>query len=216
LRKILDRTRDEGLYRVIMIHHPPVRGAAPAHKRLFGISTFQKVIARHGAELVLHGHTHLPTLYWIKGKDGPVPVVGVAAGGENHGTTSRLAQWNLIEIERDGDHFRTWLTRRGLVGQTGQVAQLSREELIAPGSKAPGGQRRKSLLRHKRSGGKLVPEPRQYARRASDCAGQHQGSGRRRMRPSRRFELRLVFVSHGAAAFDAFAWPGTAVLASGA
>lgn len=144
LAKILDRAHKEGLYRVVMIHHPPVRGAAAAHKRLFGISTFQKVIARHGAELVLHGHTHLPTLYWIKGKDGPVPVVGVAAGGENRGHDKPLAQWNLIEIERDGDRFHTWLTRRGLVGQTGQVAQLSHEELISPTESPETGQRRVS------------------------------------------------------------------------
>jgi len=135
LANILDRAHKEGLYRVVMIHHPPVRGAAPAHKRLFGISTFQKVIAGHGAELVLHGHTHLPTLYWIKGRHGQTPVVGVAAGGENHGQHKPLAQWNLIEIEKNGDGFRTFLTRRGLVGHTGHVAQLSHEELVAPSAR---------------------------------------------------------------------------------
>lgn len=136
--RILDRAKAEGLARVILIHHPPVRGAAPPHKRLLGIGTFQKAVARHGAELVLHGHTHLPTLYWIGGKDGMVPVVGVAAGGESQGHEKPLAQWNLIEVER-GDGAEPWhirLTRRGLVGHTGQIAQLSTEELIEPSRRA--------------------------------------------------------------------------------
>jgi len=139
--KILDRAGAEGLARVVLIHHPPVRGAAASHKRLYGISTFQKAIAKHGAELVLHGHTHLPTLYWIPGKDGDVPVVGVAAGGENRGHDKPLAQWNMIEIERADKGFRITLIRRGLVGHTGQIAQLSSEELVAP-SERPVARRR--------------------------------------------------------------------------
>ncbi len=77
LEALLDETGRRGLFRVIMIHHPPVRDAAPAHKRLLGIDRFQKVLREHGAELVLHGHTHVPTVYRIAGRDGMVPVVGV-------------------------------------------------------------------------------------------------------------------------------------------
>src|SRR5690606_33033198 len=65
LGRILDETAARGLFRVVMIHHPPVRGAVRQHKRLFGIGRFHKVMHRHGAELVLHGHSHDPTLYWI-------------------------------------------------------------------------------------------------------------------------------------------------------
>ena len=67
LGAILDATGKRGLFRVVMIHHPPVRNAVPQHKRLFGIDNFQKAIRRHGAELVLHGHSHLPSLHWIDG-----------------------------------------------------------------------------------------------------------------------------------------------------
>jgi 3',5'-cyclic AMP phosphodiesterase CpdA len=138
LGRILDRARDEGLCRVIMIHHPPVRGADPAHKRLYGISTFQKVIRRHGAEIVLHGHTHLPTLNWIPGAEKRfVPVVGVAAAGESIGHEKPLAQYNLVELSQDRGEWRLDLTRRGLAGPTGLVVQLSRETLIEPARRAP-------------------------------------------------------------------------------
>jgi len=134
LGQILSRAGDEGLCRVILIHHPPVRGADPAHKRLYGIGTFQKYVARHGAEAVLHGHTHLPTLNWIAGRGtSQVPVIGVAAAGESVGHEKPLAQYNILEIERDaGDHWRIELIRRGLTGPTGHVAMIERRFLVQP------------------------------------------------------------------------------------
>jgi len=135
--KILDRAGDEGLFRVILIHHPPVRGAAASHKRLFGIGTFQEAVQSHGADLVLHGHTHLPTLNWISGKDGQVPVVGVAAGGESHGIEKPLAQYNLLEITGKPGRWETRLTRRGLTGHATGVHQLSSEILVPPGQQQP-------------------------------------------------------------------------------
>ena len=71
LGKILARRARQGLFRVIMIHHPPVRGAVSQQKRLFGIARFHKIIRRHGAELVLHGHSHLPSLFFIGTRGGP-------------------------------------------------------------------------------------------------------------------------------------------------
>ena len=135
--EILSRAGDEGLCRVILIHHAPVRGASPPHKRLYGIGTFQETVSRHGAELVLHGHTHLPTLNWISGKGRPIPVVGVAAGGESHGGDKPLAQWNLIGVDGAAGNWRLTLTRRGLTGPTSGIAQLSTELLIPPGERAP-------------------------------------------------------------------------------
>lgn len=135
--RILDRARDEGLFRVIMIHHPPVRGAAAPHKRLYGIGNFQQTMRRHGAELVLHGHTHLPTLNWIGGKGHLIPVVGVAAAGESHGVDKPLAQYNLLEITGEPGAWHIQLMRRGLTGHGLAVAQLSSERLLPPGERLP-------------------------------------------------------------------------------
>ena len=135
--EILARASDEGLCRVVLIHHPPVRGACPAHKRLYGIGTFQETVKRHGAELVLHGHTHLPTLNWIGGRERQVPVVGVSAGGESHGGDKPLAQWNLIGVDGQAGDWRLSLTRRGLTSPDSGVSQISTEMLVPPGERAP-------------------------------------------------------------------------------
>ncbi|MCO5063770.1 MAG: metallophosphoesterase [Rhizobiaceae bacterium] len=114
LRAVLDETAKAGLFRIVMIHHPPVRAAVAQHKRLLGIGQFQRVARAHGAELVIHGHSHLPSLFHIEGPSGPIPVVGVAAAGQAPGGSKPAAQWNLFEIGGRPGHWSLKLTRRGL------------------------------------------------------------------------------------------------------
>ena len=129
LGAMLDEARANDLCRVIMIHHPPVRGAAPAHKRLLGIGLFQKVIRKHGAELVLHGHTHLPTTHRIEGLERDVPVVGVAAAGQAPNGSKPAAQHNLLEIERSNQGWQIELTRRGITNDNAAVHTIAKEIL---------------------------------------------------------------------------------------
>jgi 3',5'-cyclic AMP phosphodiesterase CpdA len=117
LGRMLDEAAARGLCRVVMIHHPPVRGAVAQHKRLFGISRFQQVMKHHGAELVLHGHSHLPSLYWIGTAEKPVPVVGVAAAGQGLGGRHPAAQYNLFDISGDAGAWHIHLARHGLTEQ---------------------------------------------------------------------------------------------------
>lgn len=130
LGKLLDEAKAQSLFRVVLIHHPPVRNAVPQHKRLFGIGTFHKTIARHGAELILHGHSHDPSLHWIGSRKHQIPVVGVAAGGQSVGGAHAAAQWNLLEISGSAGKWAVRLTRRGLSGPTLPVAEISRTNLI--------------------------------------------------------------------------------------
>lgn len=129
LAAMLDRAGKEGLFRVVMIHHPPVRGATASHKRLFGISRFQRIIRRYGAELVLHGHTHLPTTHWIAGPQDRVPVVGVAAAGQAMGSAKPPAQYNLFDVEEDAGRWKIHLRRRGISADA-EALHLHDEEII--------------------------------------------------------------------------------------
>jgi 3',5'-cyclic AMP phosphodiesterase CpdA len=137
LAALLDETRGRGLCRVVMIHHPPVRGAVSAHKRLFGISRFQKVVSRHGADLVLHGHSHEPTLNWIGYWGRRIPLVGVAAAGQGPGGAHPAAQYNLFDIEAGHDGWRISLTRRGLTGLAMPPTVIETMELCADTAARP-------------------------------------------------------------------------------
>lgn len=101
---------DKGLFRVAMIHHPPIRGATPNYKRMIGIRRFAAALHMHGAELVIHGHTHLNTVYWLSGPDGArVPVVGIASASQGNGGHKPPASYNLFHI--GGEPGRWTLTR---------------------------------------------------------------------------------------------------------
>lgn len=95
---LLKAAGEAGLFRVVMIHHPPIHGATSLHKRMIGIRRFGAAISTGGAELVLHGHTHLNTVHWLKGQQGPVPVVGIASASQGPGSHKPCAAYNLFTI----------------------------------------------------------------------------------------------------------------------
>ena len=107
---MLRETGDAGLFRVVMIHHPPIRGATANYKRMIGIRRFGAALHLGGAELVLHGHTHLNTTNWLHGAGNvPVPVVGIASGSQGPGGKKPAAAYNLFHIDGSkGD----WSIRR--------------------------------------------------------------------------------------------------------
>ncbi|OBZ93239.1 metallophosphatase [Pararhizobium polonicum] len=95
---LLRAAGEAGLFRVVMIHHPPIRGATSMHKRMLGIRRFAATVTAGGAELVLHGHTHLNTVYSLKGQIKPVPVVGIASASQGRGGKKPPAAFNLFSI----------------------------------------------------------------------------------------------------------------------
>jgi 3',5'-cyclic AMP phosphodiesterase CpdA len=129
LKTILEDTGKQGLCRVVMIHHPPVRGAASRSKRLYGIRKFQRVVKEAGAELVLHGHTHLQTLNWIPGPGKTrVPVVSVSAAGQKPGGKRPAAGWNEFEIDRISTGFSIEMIRHQIQGDGITIAETSRQK----------------------------------------------------------------------------------------
>ena len=80
LAAALERTRAEGLARVVLIHHPVLPGVAKPRHDLLDLGPFGAVIARHGAELILHGHEHRRIEGTLPGPQRPVPVHGVGSG----------------------------------------------------------------------------------------------------------------------------------------
>ncbi|HEY8593703.1 MAG TPA: metallophosphoesterase [Devosiaceae bacterium] len=91
---------EAGYFRVVMIHHPPFTEGVPLHKRMFGARLFREILGTHGADMVLHGHTHASTIHAIPGPDGEIPVIGVAAAGARPGPGSDPGRYNLFLIER--------------------------------------------------------------------------------------------------------------------
>jgi 3',5'-cyclic AMP phosphodiesterase CpdA len=98
LAQMLAETGRQRLCRVVLIHHPPTgenrRRGLDDREALLGL------LARHGAEMLLHGHSHRPALEPLRGPEGQVlPGIGVpqALAGVGH---RHLARWHLYRIAR--------------------------------------------------------------------------------------------------------------------
>ena len=112
-----------------MIHHPPFQYATPYHKRLVGIERFQQVLREKGADLVLHGHTHLATRQEIGGPDGPIPVICVPAAGNGTGNLKPAGRYNLFDIDQSKTGWRIRWTAHGQPASGSEFRQLVEEVL---------------------------------------------------------------------------------------
>jgi 3',5'-cyclic AMP phosphodiesterase CpdA len=118
---------EEGLFRVVLLHHPPAPGVVSRRKALRQAPELAAILAAEGAELVLHGHAHEASLTTLAGPRASIPVLGVppASGSGGHGDAAR---WHAIEVERAGACWQVRVVARGL-GPDGKMAELGRYRL---------------------------------------------------------------------------------------
>ena len=86
-------------FRVVLIHHPPFDNRHAFLRGLRDRAELQAVLARVGADLVLHGHEHRDLRTTLAGPAGPIPVIGVGSGTYDDPRPERRARYNLIRIE---------------------------------------------------------------------------------------------------------------------
>lgn len=102
LGRMLEQTRGEGMQRIVLMHHPPLRELSKPNHRLDDIDAFAAVIAEHGAELILHGHEHVRTDAELPGPDGPVLVHGMTSGTSLSDKPNRRAGFSIYEASTAG------------------------------------------------------------------------------------------------------------------
>lgn len=133
LAQALDGLGRDRLVRIVLIHHPPLPGQAPASRALVDADALQQVLAQHGAELVLHGHNHTNTVAFCEAQGSPIPVIGVASaslGKPHHGEP--LGRYNLYRVTVAGGTHKVVLTGRGLASPDGPVVELEQRLIAAP------------------------------------------------------------------------------------
>ncbi len=114
LAAVLNTLKDENVFRVVMIHHPPITKAA-RHKQLLDAPVLLKVLKAHGADLVLHGHDHRHMLNWLQGPAGTrIPAVGVPSASAKPGTTKDAAAYHLYRIDGARGAWRVEMISRGM------------------------------------------------------------------------------------------------------
>jgi 3',5'-cyclic AMP phosphodiesterase CpdA len=102
LERLLNVLRDRNLCRVVMIHHPVAETGEPSRRALWDGEAFRQVLARTGAELVIHGHKHRRRLAMLEGPEGEIPAIGVPSSSEVGSRPEKCAQYHIYTVRSRG------------------------------------------------------------------------------------------------------------------
>jgi len=109
--EILEETGRRGLLRIVLLHHPPVAGSIAWRKRLTDAGPFAEILARQGAELILHGHAHRALTRELAAGGRKIPVIGVPSASEAGDRPRRNARYHLYSLAKSPG---AWTLRIGM------------------------------------------------------------------------------------------------------
>ncbi len=126
----------EGRVRILLMHHPPLAAGQSRRRQLDDAAEMRGVLARAGAELVLHGHTHESHEGSVPGPRGAIPVLGVPSSSSIGHRPARRARYHLYRIDAERDatgapRCRLSWQVRGLDETTGSFAAEAEEQVPA-------------------------------------------------------------------------------------
>jgi len=114
LRAVLREAGKEERFRIVLIHHPPFGGGAYRRKGLRDAAAFRAAILDCGAELILHGHTHISALTSLATPHGYAPVISVPSASAVKSGHKDYARWHLYRIARNPAGWTLEVNIRGL------------------------------------------------------------------------------------------------------
>ncbi len=133
LEQVLRETGAQGRVRVLLIHHPPLKGSIGWRKRLEDADALCGIIAREGVEVVLHGHTHRPAADLMATGRGAVPVIGVPSASAIGHKPGRQAQYHLCRFHEGQRGWRLHVSVRGYDPETGRFIHGGAQQYSLPG-----------------------------------------------------------------------------------
>ena len=117
LQKLLIEAGQKGLFRIVLIHHPPKSGVVSWRKRLTDAEAFQKTLQDYGAELILHGHSHHPSRTYLETSDSRIPVIGVPSASAASKNPKRSARYHLYQLSPNADRWDIKVCTRSYINK---------------------------------------------------------------------------------------------------
>ena len=139
LEAILRAEGRAGATRVVLVHHPVAQDAVDWRRALADRAALQAVLARAGAELVLHGHAHTARLDALPGPGGvrgTIPCLCVPSSSAAPDAQEEAARWHRLRFlpgSRVEVTVRQWSVRTASVADV-RCYQLCLPQPIDPAS----------------------------------------------------------------------------------
>jgi 3',5'-cyclic AMP phosphodiesterase CpdA len=106
LDRLLAETAAAGLFRIVLLHHPPGRHTVRWRKALRDGAALRDILARRGAELTLHGHAHLSAATYLDSEHARNLAIGVPSASAIGKHADRHATYHMYRIRREGERWR--------------------------------------------------------------------------------------------------------------
>ena len=132
LTNILRETGQQGLFRLVLLHHPPREEDEKWRKRLTDGRALCSILGEQGAELILHGHGHRNAESGVPYAAGEIPVFGIPSASAIGHKPGREAQYRLYRIRRHGDAWSMQVSVRGYQAGSRSFTQLQSHQLSVP------------------------------------------------------------------------------------
>lgn len=113
LGDILDLTRRQGLFRILLIHHPPMADMVAWRKRLTDGAALRVLLARHGVEMILHGHAHRSSVVYLPEVRGTIPIIGVPSATARGRKPGQRAGYHVYEVRPASHGWEVRTSARG-------------------------------------------------------------------------------------------------------
>lgn len=132
LEELLQDTARQGLFRTVLLHHPPRVEDEKWRKRLTDGRALCRVLERAGAELLLHGHGHRAHRTEISFADRTIPVFGIPSASAVGRREGRRAQYYLYRVRRADAAWSVQIEVRSWQPDSNRFAGESQHQLSLP------------------------------------------------------------------------------------
>ena len=109
---ILKKLSGQGLFRIILIHHPPVKDIVSWRRSLTDAASLRIMLKRYGAELVLFGHSHKTSQSYLDTPAGLIPALGAPSVSSLSLKNERLSRYYLYKIISTAEGWKIHLNER--------------------------------------------------------------------------------------------------------
>jgi 3',5'-cyclic AMP phosphodiesterase CpdA len=101
--ELLRETGRQGLFRLVLLHHPPRVEDEKWRKRLTDGRALCRILGEQGAELILHGHGHRYAESGVPCRGREIPVFGIPSASAIGHKPGRAAQYHVYHVRRQAD-----------------------------------------------------------------------------------------------------------------
>ena len=105
LERVLAETGQQRLFRIVLLHHPPLPGMVSWRKRLTDSEALRLILARQGVELVLHGHAHRGSQGHLDTSAGEAQTLGVTSSTALGRSEKHRGRYHIYRLKRNA---HTW------------------------------------------------------------------------------------------------------------